>query len=135
MSGPLKPPPTRPRTPEEEEVREAPLSEEQLADRTTLIRVLLVAMGVGAYTGVALLTRELPGGGLPYVFPLSRVPSLAFWLVILVLALLWSRRKPRIIALLGVVTLVAALSVLGAAIAHQRDPAAWSQEMQLKFGG
>lgn len=131
---PPKPPPARPKPTEDDNGKEAPLSEEQLADRTTLIRVLLVAMGVGAYAGIALLTRELPGGALPYVFPLSKVPSLAIWLLVLVLALMWSRRKPRIVALLCVMTLLAGLSVLGAGIAHRRDPAAWSQEFRLKFG-
>jgi len=133
VSGPLRPPP-RPGPEEDDDGPEKPLSEDQLQDRTTLIRVLLVALGVGAYAGVALLTRELPGGELPYFFPLSKIPSLAIWLLALVLALIWSRRKPRILALLGVVTLLAALSVLGAAIAYQRDPAAWRQEFQLKFG-
>lgn len=134
MSDALRPPRYRPKSAEGESDREAPLSEEQLDDRDALIRVVLVAMGVAAYAGVALFTRELPGGGLPYVFPFSKLPSLAIWGIAIVLAFAWSRRKPRLLTLLGVVTLLAAASLLGAAISYNRDSAAWSREYHQKFG-
>ena len=131
MSGP---PPYRPRPKEGEEDKEEKLTEQQLEDRNHLIQVLLVAMGVGAYAGLALLTRELPGGSLPYVFPLSKVPSVAFWLVAIVFAFRWSGRRPRLVALVSALTLLASLSLLGAALAYHADPAAWKATLAERLG-
>ena len=132
MSGTLRPPRYRERPKEGE--REAPLSEDQLRGRDAVLRVVLVTMGVGAYGGLALFTRELPGGGLPYFLPLSMIPSVVLWLVVLVLAVVWSGQRARIRTLLLVLTLIAAASLVGTAIRYNESPDLWWHDFYLRFG-
>jgi hypothetical protein len=137
MSDALKPPPYRPRPQEGETDREAPLTEEQLHDRESLIGAILIVMGMGALAGLALLVRELPGGGLPFAGPLARIPSVMFWLLALAYAIAVVGRHDRrrkLSILVAVLALVAALSGLGVALAHQRDPVQWTRDLETRFG-
>lgn len=130
----LKPPPYKPRPKEGEEDREDKLTGEQLEGRERVMRAILVTMGVGAYAGLVLLVRELPGGGLPYVFPFSRIPSIVLWLAAIILGLAWSGQKSRILALLLALTFLAAASLLGSGFAYHADPQGWLHDLGLKFG-
>jgi hypothetical protein len=133
LSGALRPPPYRPRPKEGEPDREAPLSEDQLRVRSSVIRTILVTLGVGAYGGFVLFLRELPGGGLPYYFPLSMIPSVVLWLIVLVLALVWSGQKGQIRTLLIALTLVAVTSLAGVLIEYNANPQFWWRDFYMRF--
>ena len=124
MSGALRPPPYRPRPKEGEENAAAPKADLEL--RKLLIQRILVVVGVGALSGVVLLLRELPGGGLPYVLPL---PSIALWLVSLLLATLWAGRRDMIRTLLSALLMLAVFSLLGIALSYSSDPGFWWQQV------
>lgn len=51
------------------------------------------------------------------------------------MAFRWSGRKQRLVTILLVFAVLAALSGLGAALAHHADPAAWDRAFAEKFGG
>jgi hypothetical protein len=61
MTDTLRPPPYRPRSKEGEPEREAPLTEEQLHTRDSVIVGIGIVAGIGVYAGLVLLLRELPG--------------------------------------------------------------------------
>jgi len=123
MTGTLRPPPYRPRPKEgEEEAREPKLGEADLRLREMLIKRILVIMGVGALSGVVFILRELPGGGLPYVIPLSRVPSIALWPVTLLLATWWAGRGDMIRALVFALLALGVVSLLGIVMRYLEDP-------------
>jgi hypothetical protein len=122
MSGSLRPPPYRPRPKEGEENAAAPKADLEL--RSLLIRRILVVAGVGALSGVVLLLRELPGGGLPYVLPL---PSILLWLVSLFLATIWAGRRDMTRTLVFAILVLGGFSLLGIALSYASDPGFWSQ--------
>jgi len=134
MTDTMRPPPYRPRPKEGEEDRAPKLGEDELQFRDLVIRRILVTMGVGVFSGAALMTRELPGGGLPYVFPLSAVPSFVLWLITLLLATVWTGRKGRVRVLLLALAALAVASLLGVALRYTHGPASWWQDFWTRFG-
>lgn len=136
MSDTLKPPPYRPRLKEGEVDKEAKLTEDQLHGRDVAIRNIVVTMAVGIYAGLVFLLRELPGGGGPYVFFLGLVPSMAYWVVVLILTMVYLARtdaRARIRDLLVVLTALALASAACSAIRYENDPVGWHQDLDRKF--
>ena len=134
MTDTLRPPPYRQRPNAGEEDPAPKLGEDELHVRDLVIRRVLLTLGVGVFSGVALMTRELPGGGLPYVFPLSAVPSFVLWLVTLLLATVWTGRRGRVRWLLFALAGLAAASLLGVALRYAQGPASWWQDFWARFG-
>ena len=137
----LRPPPYRKRPKPGDEDADGPskLTEEQFATRDTLLKGIAITTGMALFAGVALILRELPGGGLPYVLPLSLVPSFVLWLAavgwtVWILASRAHGRRSGLVTLVVVLALFAAFSLLGAGLRYSEDPVGFERDIVLKFG-
>ena len=61
------------------------------------------------------------------------IPSVVLWLIVLVLALVWSGQKGQIRTLLIALTLVAVRSLAGVLIEYNANPQFWWRDFYMRF--